>query len=176
MEVINFVGLTVGELRLRKDLATRERLNDLFALDGNTVIIDQEGDEVDDISQLSHSQVYTVVAEEDLADDSPFQQDPSSFSLEERRNFFIKRQKRLEKMEKERRKLINEFYVPKYPEIFKFSMDFLHPELRKAMELNTLEIFLTKLTDSKIYTFPVLTEEFCNKLIEEVELFVFILK
>lgn len=93
-------------------------------------------------------------------------------------NAEVDRRKNIGQASLERKKIIAENYQRLHPEIFTLKEEFLHKEFlqlvkkcktgslsdseRKALEFNA---------SSRLYSFPVFTREFCDKLVEELENF-----
>ncbi|KAN0008573.1 hypothetical protein ACTFIU_009297 [Dictyostelium citrinum] len=85
---------------------------------------------------------------------------------------------KLLKMREARINMISKLYTRKYPEIYElreeyFDKDFIEPikEYKKTKNENDLLKALTKLTETRIYSFKIFTMEFCTKLLEEIENF-----
>ncbi|KAM9961216.1 hypothetical protein ACTFIR_004053 [Dictyostelium discoideum] len=85
---------------------------------------------------------------------------------------------KLLKMREARINMISKLYERKYPEIFElreeyFDKDFIEPikQYKKTKNQDDLLKALTKLTETRIYSFRIFTMEFCTKLLEEMENF-----
>ncbi|XP_063430265.1 2-oxoglutarate and iron-dependent oxygenase domain-containing protein 2-like [Mytilus trossulus] len=79
----------------------------------------------------------------------------------------------------ERRKLIQDKYIPKHPQIFKLKEEFLSPDFISLVKFcqdskTTCSDVINKIQNgpaAKCYTLPVFTEEYCKLMMEELENF-----
>lgn len=88
----------------------------------------------------------------------------------------LRRQQELKKA-KSRREIIKKKYVPKHPEVYSLNEDNLHPAFLKLVEATkrhpekAVQGMTVLSCEKRLYSFPVFKEEFCKKLIEELENF-----
>jgi len=172
VEIIYFVGLGVGKLRLRRDLVTRERLGELFALqEGPVLVLSSDGDEMQ-IEQLQTGHTYTVASEEDLRDDSLYFKEPQEITSEERQAMGEILSQRIFLMQQARVALIGQYYTPKHAHLYEFNPQaILCPEIQLAFDKNLDSVLslLHKESPTGIYSFNLFTEQFCKELVEEIE-------
>ncbi|EGG22148.1 putative prolyl 4-hydroxylase alpha subunit [Cavenderia fasciculata] len=75
-QIVHFVSLGYGELRMAKKFATKETLEKLFQSEGGIIVVDPNGEEVyppvgdNDHYDIDSALTYTVVSEEDLRSDT----------------------------------------------------------------------------------------------------------
>ena len=130
-ENITFTSPGVGDLRLAKRYVTRNRLEQLFALE-DVVLVDHEGNEVRDVDTVQPGRVYFVVSEKDLDqmgsddEDAAHDTEPKSelemkIIMDKQRELFRQRAIRVDKMNDARGKVIEELYVRKHPHLYTFS-------------------------------------------------------
>ena len=168
---VQFVGLGVGSIRLRRELATKENLAFLFALETaeGLLLVSPEGDELE-LGDIEAGHIVHVLSEGDLRDDCPFTMDRSLMTEEIRARAQEELQRRLIQMRAARILFIQEHYRPLHPSIFIFQLSFLDDRLTSAFqEGRDIAEVLVQETPTKIFSFPLLTIEFCNLLIEEIE-------
>jgi len=177
MEDITFVSSGyLYKLRLAKKYVTKKRLEALFALDDDAVVVTLEGDEVPEVDgtypDLSPHQRYMVASEKDIdeLDDEGDQNEapPPKFFTPER----------VQRMTIARREMIKELYTPLHPHLFNLTDNLFVPSFLKALndfkatkDPSHLTSILKKETPTRLYTFEIFTLDFCNQLIEEVENF-----
>eukprot|EP01095_Lingulamoeba_sp_RSL-Kostka_P013520 TRINITY_DN5631_c1_g1_i1.p1 TRINITY_DN5631_c1_g1~~TRINITY_DN5631_c1_g1_i1.p1 ORF type:complete len:364 (+),score=105.61 TRINITY_DN5631_c1_g1_i1:133-1224(+) len=182
--VINFVGLNVGGLRLRRDLVNYENLKYLFGFsdDDTLVLLNPEANEITFNSEtglyedlISDSNVhYTVVTERDI------EEEPSIGTEEEKLNFMMKIQERAILMSQRRVNFIKEHYKPLHTDLYNIDFDnfdlknIFASELLSAIEEGSekgIKKILDKLTETGIYILPFFTKDFCVKFLEEIDNF-----
>ena len=75
---VQFVGLGVGSIRLRRELATKENLAFLFAVEEaeGLLLVSPEGDELE-LGDIEAGHIVHVLSKGDLRDDCPFTMDRS---------------------------------------------------------------------------------------------------
>lgn len=166
MPVIKFISLAFGYgLTLGKHLATTDCLCKLFGFDkGDSIlIISQDGDQIL-VSQLEPDTLYTVTTEKEIE------------NLDGIQDFEVLRSKpdtkRLERIKKARVNLINELYNRKHPNIFTLERSFFHPDFINAFTQSPDQAVLKQMikeTSTKIFSFSLFTDDFCDLLIEEIE-------
>ncbi|XP_069071068.1 2-oxoglutarate and iron-dependent oxygenase domain-containing protein 2 isoform X2 [Pleurodeles waltl] len=91
----------------------------------------------------------------------------------------VQRRKRLGEQSLERRLAISQSYKPLHPEVYILQDSFLAPEFLEIVtfcrsqdaDLDGLLSRIQSISDKRIYRFPVFTQEFCSRFIEEMENF-----
>lgn len=91
----------------------------------------------------------------------------------------VQRRKSLRVKSEERTAYIKKQYIPLYPHVYHLQEDYLAPEfiqivqysLSNSATLDGLLKLMQSETAARVYRFPVFTNEFCHKLIEELEHF-----
>jgi len=165
-----------GSIRLRPDLVSRETLARLFALDsaeaGTLLVVSPSGEELP-LESIQAGQTYHILAERDLRDDCPYTMDPSQLTDEIRSQAALAERTRLLAMQKARVEFIAEHYQPCHPELRTFQREYLAPAFLAAWDqgLDAALAFLHQETSTGLYSFPLFTDDFCQKLVEEIEHF-----
>jgi len=188
LEFIYFGCVGKSSIRLGKNIITKERLKELTQVK-DPVLVDQEGNEwemglpseekyntdpqtgqlLSWIKDLDPNIRYNVYSEEDL--DAHSEEDDSLEAQIERANKLTARQ---EAMERVRRKLVKDLYIPVHPYLTTLTEDMLLPSFLKAIKSESTENILNLFhqeTSTGIYSFSMFTQKFCSELIEEVENF-----
>lgn len=183
-DLLYFVALGAGGFRLARRHVSVALLHDLggLAAQQELVVVSQEGEEVD-VEEggrgLDAGARYMLAAEEDLDDDSYFQRAPGELNAKERAEQMRIVREKLLRMEVARRVAIERLHTPLHEELYCFSPSFLSPKLREFVERKgsgqltpreMLERLNAKVeSEVGVYSMPLLTEEFCVKMCEELE-------
>jgi len=180
-DMLQFVAIGAGGFRLARRHVGKDLL---FSLGGlgegqEMVVVDQEGEEVEldeeTIGRLKVGARYMIAAEEDLDDASFFQRAPHELGEEERSAQMQVVRGKMIKMESARRTAIQRLHRPIHSDLYSFSTSFLCPMLREAVEngcgkKDILEaIHATVESEVGVYSMPVFTDDFCQRLCEELE-------
>jgi len=186
-DLLYFVALGAGGFRLARKHVSRRLLHELGGLAEaqELVVVNQEGEEVD-LSKgggaLAVGARYMLAAEEDLDDDSYFQRAPGELKAEERAEQMQIVREKLVRMEAARRAAIGRLHSPLHRELYTFSPSFLTPPFQEFVEKRAKRLPTSKAasevlqclkakveSEVGVYSMPVLTEEFCVKMCEELE-------
>ena len=142
----------IGSIRIGNQYIDKENISYLYQIDDPIIIdIDEDFEEIflDSIPpQLNPKHNYHVISEKHLNKDKVYY--PNEKVTEEAKKEFIKRH-----------------YKPLHPHLYVFNESFLDEKLLKI--IRTGEIKVDKLTETGLYNFPLFTEQFCQKFIEEIE-------
>lgn len=153
MDVITFNTIYQGIYRMQRRFCTLENLTKLVL--SNLAIYTAEGDPVN-INQLVPNVVHTIVDDNDPLD-------PNMKSVENKL--------REEQMELARRQLIQQLYVPRHPQLYKFTDDVLAPSFLEAIQNDDVDAIVREETETWVYSFDLFTDDFCQQLLEEVDHF-----
>lgn len=143
---------------MKRCFATHDNLSKLVL--GNLVICDPEGDPVD-LNNLVPGTIYTI-----MNDDDPLDENMKSPENKLRR----------ERTRLARTELIQQLYVPKHPDLFRLSDSMLVPSFLEAFHSGNLrsgnfDSIIRKETDTWVYSFDLLADDYCKRFLEEVDHF-----
>lgn len=114
---------------------------------------------------------YVVVSEEQMREED---EPEPHMTREKYMQWVMKQRQRVDAVRHARSQVLQQHYTRLHPELWEFSRDFVEPEMLACVDAGTQEAvlrFVKKETETGVYSFPMLREDFCKRLLEEVDHF-----